>query len=548
MQIKPTDVTANPGQEALQYGMTGSSIGSNFGPVGTLVGAGVGAIYGAAKGLYDKQQQGIARTNDINANKAFAANPQVDLSQQYRTPPQAKHGMKSSRYLQVEIEGDGSGSKNGGGEIVTDKHYNIKKNATGAPTHEQGGSKITLGKGDIVFPTQNKSDHTKILSAIQALKLRKDNRAKTFLDKVVKDLPDTADYDEGKLSNGYKGPDYVANQAAFRKFNPVKGSGGYDYYKDPTSGLLMYNDLKTGAPTRPTEDQYNSINAQEFGGRLGAYVQGQPSTSGQPSATGGAKPFIMNTNTPALKTPSFPTGVDKSGVGGIGMTTSGTSAAPAVGANKYAKVGNALADIGSYVNVAHNLIEGSKAPEKVQRRMLTADQQRYTDLSSPQRNAILEARNYQTQASGNNVNSAVSQGRQSQASAQAVGQMGEVNAREAAAQREIMARNIDTNNQVRGANLQLENQYDELDAQNRAAKAAATGTGFKEAATLADIGSQRRYMKSKDDKEYAMDKLRYQAGNTRVYGTTTDAQGNVIQYKIIKGKAYNTKTGEQVDV
>jgi hypothetical protein len=537
MQIRPTQVTTNPGQEALQYGMMGNSLGSNFGPKGAAVGAAAGLIYGGVMGVHDQQQQRQANANDIAANKAFAANPQVDLSQQYRTPPQARNGMKSNRYLQVEIEGDGSGSKNGGGEIVTDKHYNIKKNATGAPTHEQGGSKVTIGKGDIVFPTQNKNDHTKILSAIQSLKLKKDNRAKAFLDKVANDLPGTADYDNGKLSNGYKEPDYIANQAAFRKFTPVKGAGGYDYYKDPTSGLLMYNDLKTGAPVRPTESQYGAINNQEFGGRLGPYVQGQTPSSGE------TKPFIMNTNTPTLKTSTFPTGVNKGGAGGVGMSTSPSF--PNENVSRLNKVGDAIGGIGSYMNVAHNLIEGSKPSEKVQRRVLTADQQRYTDLSQPQRNAIAEARNYQVQASGNNVNSAVSQGRQSQASAQAVGQTGEVNAREAAAQREIMARNIDTNNQVRGANLQLQNQYDELDAQNRAVSQAYKGTAFKEGATLADIGSQRRYMKSKDDKEYEMDKLRYEGTSSKNYGTKT-VNGKLVRFTRIDGKDYDSRTGQLI--
>ena len=538
MQIRPTQVTTKPGQEALQYGMQGASLGSNFGPKGEAVGAAAGLIYGGVMGWNAQQQEKQANANDISANKAFAANPQVDLSQQYRTPPQARHGMKSNRYLQVEIEGDGSGSKNGGGEIVTDKHYNIKKNATGAPTHEQGGSKITIGKGDIVFPTQNKNDHTKILSAIQSLKLRKDNRAKKFLDKIADELPGTADYDEGKLSKGYKGPDHIANQAAFRKFAPVEGSGGYKYYKDPTSGLLMYNDLKTGTPVRPTESQYGAINNQEFGGRLGPYVQGQAPVSGA------TNPFIMNTNTPTLKTPTFPTGVNKGGAGGVGMSTSSPDGVSR-NTDGLVKVGDAIGGLGSYMNVAHNLIQGSKPPEKVQRRMLTADQQRYTDLSQPQRNAIAEARNYQTQASGNNVNSSVSQGRQSQASAQAVGQTGEVNAREAAAQREIMARNIDTNNQVRGANLQLENQYDEADAQNRAVSAAYKGTAFKEGATLADIGSQRRYMKSKDEKEYEMDKLRYEGTSSKNYGTKT-VNGKLVRFTRIDGKDYDSRTGQLI--
>lgn len=513
MQTRPTQVTADPASGALKYGMMGAGMG--FDPTSTAVLAGAGAIYGAADGYLNKQEQSQARQNDMDVNHAMSANSKIDLSQQYRTPPQARHGMKSNRYLQVEIEGDGSGSKNGGGEIVTDKHYNIKKNAAGAPTHEGGGKNITISKGDIVFPTQNKNDHDKVLSAIQALKLKKDSRAKGFLDKVANSLPGNTDYDEGKLSKGYKGPDHTANATAFRKFAPVKGAGGYNYYKDPTSGLLMYNDLKTGAAVRPTKSQYDIINAQEFGGQLKDYVPGQPTAQmaplnvtskpavSIPSALPGAPATL-----PTVGTPTGPNTTDKNNFGSGEFDSS-----------KFNKVGEMLGNAGQYVNVAHNLIEGSKTPGKVERRYITAQEQEYHDMSAPQRRDIAENRNYMVQASGNNVNSSVSQGRQSQIGAQAVNQREDVNAREAGAQRQIMGNSIDTRNKVGEANVQLANQYDDTDAREVGIKQDYTNRGMADAAKYAELGVQRRYMKSRDDREWEMDKEKLASGNTKNYGS-----------------------------
>jgi len=43
--------------DILGYGTTGAAIGSNFGPEGTLVGAGIGALAGGIKGLFEPNQE-----------------------------------------------------------------------------------------------------------------------------------------------------------------------------------------------------------------------------------------------------------------------------------------------------------------------------------------------------------------------------------------------------------------------------------------------------------------------------------------------------------
>lgn len=181
----------------------GVQAGSALGPWG-MVGAGLG--FGAMSLMNQQAMQAEEKRALKNAeahNKGATALEGRGLRTNNYVSAQAKHGMNSNnKYKDAEIEGDGSQSPDGIGEIHVDKNYNIKNIAKGARKHENGGYKINnLQKNDIIFPTQNSTkDYNDIMGAIKRYKLNGDKRAKKFLDGKAAALPTDEDY--GYARNG----------------------------------------------------------------------------------------------------------------------------------------------------------------------------------------------------------------------------------------------------------------------------------------------------------------------------------------------------------
>lgn len=217
-----------------------AQMGAQYGP---WVAAGAGIVGGA---YAFSQQKKMQREEQRNFDKAEDRNKFVDslenraFREDTMVSAQAKYGMKpNKRYEEAEIEGDGSGSANGIGEIHVDKDYNIKNVARGAEKHEDGGFKINnLEKKDIIFPTQNnEQEFNRVLNLINRWKLKRDPRAKQALDKKVERLPTDEDYGYARNGGQYddgrgqaygksKSKEFARKREAFEKRFP-----GLDYDK-----------------------------------------------------------------------------------------------------------------------------------------------------------------------------------------------------------------------------------------------------------------------------------------------------------------------------
>jgi hypothetical protein len=194
------DIASSVGSSAA----TGAKIGKFAGPYGAIIGA-------AAFGTKELMNQGELRNKEKRQNKLDKGQNKFveslsgrDFQSQYYSPVQMKKGMKSKKmkgkYKIGEIEGDGSGSKNGIGEIHTDKNFNPKTIAQGGKTHNQGGVDVEMEKGDVVFNTQNNKKYfDKIKSLVNRVSLNNDKAAKKELEKIRQTLPSEEDYKNGKV-------------------------------------------------------------------------------------------------------------------------------------------------------------------------------------------------------------------------------------------------------------------------------------------------------------------------------------------------------------
>lgn len=172
----------------------GSEAGSEIAGSG---GAMVGAVVGLGVGLYAnkqaKKEEKRLRTAQQGYNKFVGSMAGRAARSQQVVGPQAKKGMVSKgRYQVAEIEGAGAGKV---GEIHTDKNFNIKTVANGAPKHENGGVTVSVKEGDIIFPTQGKDkDYRSVMRDIKRYKMG-DSKAGKRLRARRDKLPKDSDYE-----------------------------------------------------------------------------------------------------------------------------------------------------------------------------------------------------------------------------------------------------------------------------------------------------------------------------------------------------------------
>lgn len=529
-EIKPRskkDMVLSSAALAGQGAQIGSILGGPVGmAAGAIIGGGVGLIVNRQGKLEEERQMRSQQQYNRyvgSLDDRALPNQQVVGGQDYHIP-MGEHGMKANRYLLAEIEGDGSGKASGAGEIVTDRNYNVKQVASGAPTHEEGGKKVQLNDGDIVFPTQgSKESERKILSAISRYKLRGDGRAKKYLDAEVSKLPTAEENGSNKFPDGKQpGDDHFLERRGAPYLND--GPDPWDNFdisgeskspeKDPWDTLferskrwspeelqsyanenkLNWTDIPEQAQRRGVEigdlGKGSSDQSKNWGPLTAGYFSSKPAELATvPSKTDG----LLSTGkiAPQKLAPMEETPID---VGYNFLMDEGDSSKLSAGGGHE----NLL----KYASSAYNIVKGMEPAEQVTRRNMSFDPYEYKDTSHAQRQAILENRNYMSRYLGGRVDRMGSQATQGQVSAQHLGQMGAVNERESAQQNQVKHMNTDLTDRNRGINFEWANRYDEMDAQNRAAKQKFLGTGLAEASELGQMYEQRQYMKDRNAKQY----------------------------------------------
>lgn len=222
------DIAMGAGQGAAM----GAQAGMMFGPIGAAAGGVIGAGVGLAGGIIGKRQEEYERNKEEGINEFVENLEGRSLRTNYMVAQQAEHGMNAGKYMMAEIEGDGSRKYGEGiGEIHVDKNFNIKSVANGAPTHEEGGMKVMMEEGDVVFPTQNsKKKYNQIMSDIRRYKMG-DERALKRLKKERDKLPTDEDYG------------YVAREGLRMYNDGLRSAASYEEaYKmaDEQLGLIPY--------------------------------------------------------------------------------------------------------------------------------------------------------------------------------------------------------------------------------------------------------------------------------------------------------------------
>lgn len=552
------DVAMGTGAMALQ----GAQMGSTFGPWGTAIGAVAGGAAGFIKGSEARNKEKMIRQSQDKYNDFVDGLSQRDVRSQNRVPgqdyyiPQAKYGMKNNRYSMAEIEGDGTGP-GGAGEIVTDKNYNIKHVASGAPKHEEGGKKVPLAEGDIVFPTQNNKDKERqILSAVQRYKLNGDPNAKKYLDSEKDKLPEDKskgeypdgtkhflemdgiprnDFDDVDEFNLNSDPEVnLSSSIAWDTFEMIDDPS--DVTSSPqaintgasiTNGQnnpwdILFNKEKKWEPgelqeyARKNNLNWNDINseADRRGVEVGDIGKGNsnninnwgPLTAEYFSAEDKPAPAQ---HSPAART-NQPTIVDP------GQIEERTYYAPGVEEAEDLEAGFNLDDTEGYrdtnhinpmkyASSAYNTMKGLEPAEQVTRRNFYQEPYDYKDLSHSQRSAVQENRNYMANLADNRVDRMGSLGTLGQISAQHLRQMEGINENEANREFQVNNMNTDLRNRSNSVNFDWANRYDEMDAMNRAAKERYLGTATTEMAELGQVNEQKKYMQDRNRKQYEMD-------------------------------------------
>ena len=227
-----------------------AQMGAKYGPWVAGGAALAGGIYAFTQQKKGQEQEKENLKNDKIHNSYQESLEGRSLREDTMVSAQAKYGMNAkNRYETAEIEGDGSGSADGIGEIHVDKDYNIKNVAKGGKRHEDGGFEINnLEKTDTIFPTQNnEKEFNKVMGAINKWKLRRDPRAKKFLDKTKNSLPTDEDYGyDKKYADGKLGEAAAKKrEASKQKFEKVYPGIDFDWYIEHQNNPKNNKDVKS---------------------------------------------------------------------------------------------------------------------------------------------------------------------------------------------------------------------------------------------------------------------------------------------------------------
>lgn len=189
------------------------------------------------------------------------------------------------------------------------------------------------------------------------------------------------------------------------------------------------------------------------------------------------------------------------------------------GSNVMGKAMGLLGGAGKYANVAHNLIKGSEAPDRVQRRYHGFEDRKYVDRSDAMRDTVEQQANATRRTlRGSGLSAGQKQNYGASISSKAEQQLNTINTGEAQRADAINDQNYQRRQATQAINLDLANRYDEQDAQAKAATEDYTDKGISELAQRSEIGEQTSYMKSADAAKEARDQKAIEGG-TYDYGT-----------------------------
>lgn len=558
----------------------GAKIGSKFGAMGALVGTAGGAAMGFMGAKQGQSDERVMNETDKQHNTFVDSLEGRSMRSANYVRAQAEQGMQVGKYMVAEIEGDGSKYKKGIGEIHTDKNFNIKTIASGAPTHEQGGLDVVMEEGDIVFPTQgNENKFNKILNAINRYKLKGDSKAKDFLTKERDSLPTDEDYQnntqyedgvssanpgpytdetwEAMLQNQkYFGPNFE-NASGSNGGNVVTGKGNQQKEKEDSENTT-YRVIKDYKPDgsnkaddweyrlnnqtgdvdvrkkgetswRKRDESWNKPNANEKGltnmelTRQRVFGDWEPSVEAPETTETFADTRSPEPNQRIATAQELPTEEARGPEEPLDETQQKYNLDDATAMDEH---NNPL----KYASVLNNLVQGTGPADTVNRRYYTPEEYDYKDRSYFQRKAALEQRNASNNMlRGKGLSIGQQQGYQGQTGARYLNQTEGINEAEARRADQVDYMNTGNINQAKTTNIGLANQYDTWDAQNEAARQKYFDTAMSETSELAQYDEQTKYMRSRNAKQYEMDKMQVGLLNDIYpnYYITEDDLGNV---------------------
>lgn len=558
----------------------GAKAGSAFGPWGTAAGAVAGLGMGVVGGMQGQRKEEEALAG-AEAHNEFVENLE---GREGRTTTnvraQAKYGMKANnKYETAEIEGDGSGSVEGIGEIHVDKNYNIKNIAKGARRHEDGGFKIDdLAEDDIIFPTQNSTkEYNRTMAAIKRWKLNGDQKAKKYLDGKAKQLPTDADYgydEKGKYSAG-RGDKEMSSRDRLREMSLkedmgltrrqirmmsdedadatiakyTNGKGKNSTSNDPWDKL--FNKSETWDPA--TLQQYvqdNNLNYDDISNEAskrginipaGSLGVGSTNTAGNWGPMT-AKFFSKDPNAPATATNTNATNANAN------TTAPTTTVDDTQVERRYSQADvdndelwndiNTIEEYNNPLKYASSLNKGAmslKDTDKVERRFVTPEEVEYEDRSATQRRTTAEQRNFETQRlRGKGLSAGQVQAYGNQIGSRYLRANEAINEREAARQDGIDASNVGVRNQAELTNLNLANKYDMEDDQADAAKQKYRDEFYSDVSKHAMVDEQGKYMRSKNRKQNKVAQATARMLGTTEFGFDPNNPLNGVQFKNYK--------------
>ena len=550
-----SDGTSSVGGAVAKGAGAGAAVGSVAGPIGAAVGGVIGgAVSGIGTALKNKKIK--AANKELEDKKAIARTSGAIQVATNTQAPMYEFGTAAAEMSKpVEVEKD---------ELVLRKNplgkFKVVADFKGGKSHEQGGEDYVLKEGDIVFPGKKRKQIRDFVStgnhaAIETERL-----------KLPKDLPADGEMARGTSGDSRSiwskvfdptGGGSTINIPESQSSNSLTRDWEFSSYppRDPipfTSGSGL---LDTSWMERRAKDGWEPFDPTSVGGSSASTEhQGTVPTTSTPSvrkrSSEETDPIINDRLRNNLSVSSRSTNNDKSIEDRMADREKGNAeyairmkeqrirdAAQAKADKKQARrdkrqdrkdarsgSSNTLGEISQYFPGAANMLRGLRTPEKVDRNYISPETVRYTDQSAgARRDADIQSRIDMENASRFSGGSAqVARAGKAMASGDKLKRKQEINAQESARATQIEAGNVGIRNQAKAANLDLDMQYDQMDAQNRAAVDAYMDQGLHD---IGRAGSQIAQDRKAEGMQRAMMEL---MSTDKFY---YDVDGNKIKYK-----------------
>lgn len=540
-----SDGTSSVGGAIAKGAGAGAAVGAMAGPIGAAVGGVIGgAVSGIGTALKNKKIK--AANKELEDKKAIARTSGAIQVATNTQAPMYEFGTAAAEMSQpVEVEKD---------ELVLRKNplgkFKVVADFKGGKSHEQGGEDYVLKEGDIVFPGKKRKQIRDFVStgnhaAIETERL-----------KLPKDLPA-----DGEMARGTSGD---SRSIWSKMFDPTGGGSNINIPKSQSSNSLTRDwEFSLNPPRGPipftsgsglldsswmerrAEDGWEPFDPTlAEGSSESTDPQGTvPTTSSPKIQERSPEEFVPFVNGRYINREDVPT-IDTKSIESRMADREKGNAEYAIRmkeqrvrdaaqdkidkkqARKDVRSGssNTLGEVSQYFPGAANMLRGLRTPEKVDRNYISPETVRYTDQSAgARRDADIQSRIDMENASRFSGGSAqVARAGKAMASGDKLKRKQEINAQESARATQIEAGNVGIRNQAKAANLDLDMQYDQMDAQNRAAVDAYMDQGLHD---IGRAGSQIAQDRKAEGMQRAMMEL---MSTDKFY---YDAEGNRIKYK-----------------